>query len=181
MRMNTEAAYGSRSKWLHWLIALMVLAMFLLALVFVTMEQNDTQKALVTVHQSIGLVIFALAIYRLHWRRLDPRPALPASMPAAERWLARSVQGFLYVALLILPVSGYVFANAFGDEVSFFWLPMPRLLEKHIQIRNTAWFFHQWTAFLLLAALGLHILGALYHHLVKRDAVLKRMLPGTGS
>ena len=175
---NTDLAYGSRSKGLHWLIALLVLAMYLLALVFTHIEEGPAQKTLDMVHESIGLVILALAVYRLFWRTRDPRPPLPASMPPHERLLARSVQVFLYVALLILPVTGYVFANAFGDEVSFFGLAMPHLVAQDRTVRNTAFFIHEWTAYLVLAALALHITGALYHHYVRRDEVLKRMLPG---
>ncbi|MBI1777436.1 MAG: cytochrome b [Proteobacteria bacterium] len=178
---NTAESYGSVSKWVHWLAAAMVLAMYLLALAFTNMEEGAAQKSLVTIHQSVGLIILAVAVFRVLWRRSDPRPPLPDDMPRPERLVARSVQAFLYLALLILPVTGYVFANAFGDEVSFFGLAMPRLLEKHIPIRNTAWFFHQWTAYLMLAALALHLGGALYHHFVRRDAVLKRMLPRGGA
>lgn len=178
---NTDKAYGSVSKSVHWLVALMVLAMYLLALVFTHMEEGAEQKFVVMIHQSIGLIILALAIFRLSWRRLDPRPPLPDAMAIVERLLARGMQAFLYGALIVLPVTGYIFANAFGDEVSFFGLAMPRLLDKHIPIRNTAWFFHQWTAYLMLAALALHITGALLHHFVRRDEVLKRMLPGRGT
>jgi cytochrome b561 len=175
---NTDEAYGTRSKHLHWLIALLVLVMLLLALAFINMEEGPAQKFLVMLHMSIGLVVLALAIYRLYWRRQDPRPPLPAAMPAHERALARGVQGFLYVALLVLPVSGYVFQNAFGDEVRFFGIALPHLVAQDREVRNTAWFFHQWTAYLVLAALALHVLGALYHHFVRKDEVLRRMLPG---
>jgi cytochrome b561 len=175
---NTAAAYGDRSKGLHWLIAALVLAMFVLAFTFINMEEGAAQKSLVAVHQSIGLVVLALALYRLYWRSRDPRPPLPASMALPERALARGVQAFLYAALLVLPVSGYVFQNAFGDEVTFFGLTMPHLVAKDREVRNTAWFFHQWTAYLVLAALALHVAGALYHHYVRRDEVLRRMLPG---
>jgi cytochrome b561 len=142
------------------------------------MGEGPAQAFLVMLHMSTGLVVLALAVYRLYWRRLDPRPPLPASMPAAERRLARGVQGFLYAALLVLPVTGYVFQNAYGDEVRFFGLTMPHLVAQDRTVRNTAWFFHQWTAYLVLGAVGLHVLGALYHHIVRKDAVLRRMLPG---
>jgi cytochrome b561 len=172
--------YGPVAKATHWLVAGLVAAMFILAWTFLYTPKGQTHDVLVTLHQSVGAVVLALMLGRIVGRVVSGFPAFPASVTWVERCLARTVQGLLYAALVIVPVTGWIFTNADGDEASFFGLfALPRLVGKDFAVRDSVWYFHKNGQYAILVLLALHIAGALRHHFLKKDDVLRRMLPGT--
>jgi cytochrome b561 len=171
--------YGGVEKAVHWLTAALVVAMFAIAWTLIRFPDGAVIKEQLTVvHETLGLILLAITIGRVLSRLVRGFPALPGSVSRAERWLARTVETALYLCLLGLPVSGWVFANAFGNEVEFLgFLRMPRLAIKDIPVRDFAFYTHVYVGYLLLTLLALHVAGALRHHFVRRDEVLSRMLP----
>jgi cytochrome b561 len=92
---------------------------------------------------------------------------------------ARVVHWLLYTLLFIIPVLGWLNASWRGMPIVMFGLELPELLAK----RAPGW---GWTGdvhallanWVLLVLVGLHVLAALYHYLIRRDRVLQRMMPG---
>ncbi|MBV9555821.1 MAG: cytochrome b [Pseudolabrys sp.] len=176
--IHRPIGYGALAKAAHWGTACLIVAMFALAWTFVRMDEGAGKAVLVTVHESIGIIILLIALGRILGRWMTPFPAFSSTVTPLERYLARTVQLSLYAALLLVPLSGWVFANAFGDAVSFFGMFMvPQLAEKDIPLRNLAWMVHQNGGYVILGLVALHVAGALRHHFLKRDDVLRRMLP----
>jgi len=120
-----------------------------------------------------------LLVIRLAWLRASPAPALPAVLTAIEVKLVKVVKAALYVLMLLVPFSGYVMSNAGGYPVKFFGLfTMPALFEKSKALGGFAHEAHEILAYLLLAAVAVHVAGAVKHRL-KGNAeadLLKRML-----
>jgi cytochrome b561 len=171
--------YGPLAKAVHWLVAALVVAMFVLAWTFLYTPKGQTHDRLVALHQSVGAIVLVLMLGRIVGRIFSRFPAFPSSVTWVERGLARAVQILLYAALVIVPVTGWIFTNADGDEASFFGLfALPRLVEKDFAVRDSVWFFHKNGQYAILVLLALHVAGALRHHFLKKDDVLRRMLPG---
>ena len=81
----------------------------------------------------------------------------------------------------MLPVLGWVAASGYGAKVSLAGLvPLPALIGPDKSLAESVGEVHGTLAWVLLAVIALHVSGALYHALVKRDGVVGRMVPGRG-
>jgi cytochrome b561 len=136
-------------------------------------------------HTTLGFLILALVVTRLAWRARGVVPRL-AALPAWQRAAARATHYGLYAVLLLFPLSGWASLSVYrGANIWFFgttWIP-PILPELPLQHRFGYAFFaeiHRACWKVGAALLALHVLAALWHHLVRRDGVLLRMWPGTG-
>lgn len=170
--------YPPLSKLLHWLIALAVLVTIPVALVMVRVGEGPLQDSLYNLHKALGIVILVLMLLRLVNRLLV---GAPAPEPGIARWqqaLSSAVHGTLYVLLLAMAVVGYVANSAFGASVPFFGLfDIPPMMEKNEPLADTLFALHRWAGFLVALLVILHIGAALFHHVILRDGVLRRMLP----
>jgi cytochrome b561 len=186
---NTKESWGWVARLLHWSMA--VLIVFQLALgVYMANFVDDLlrQFQLTQTHKSWGFVIFVLAVLRVGWRLASPRgPASPAHVPRWQARAASATHGLLYVLILVLPLSGWVYASAsplqdlLGIENTVFGLfAMPDPWQPGDEaIAGVARRVHGLSALLMAVILVVHAGAALKHHLVDRDDVLRRMSWGS--
>ena len=164
---------------LHWLTAALIFCGFGLGLFMTGLEISPTMFRLYAWHKWIGITIFLVVAARLAWRAGHPPPPLPASMPAWQVRAAKVMHVALYVLLVTIPVSGWIYSSSTGVSVVYLNLvPLPDLVAKDRDLARTLLAVHQTLNFTLAAMVVLHVAGALRHHLVDRDGVLARMLPG---
>ncbi|HEX6396316.1 MAG TPA: cytochrome b [Steroidobacteraceae bacterium] len=154
--LNTQVQYGWVSRMLHWIIVLGIAAQWLLA------EAGDDAMML---HQSIGMTILGLALFRLVWRVVNPAPAWPADSKPYEIQLARVVHVAFYVLLFALPITGWAVSSVEDEPLTFFNLfDIPRIV---LGSEDTLEEVHE-TLFNILVALAvLHALGAAKHWLAR--------------
>jgi cytochrome b561 len=173
-----ERTYGTVARTLHWLVFALVAAQFIVGWTMPEIETDTPQEGLVDWHLSIGATILAVVVLRLIWRIVRPMP-LSAAMPVWERKLARATHDTLYLLLILLPLLGWAGAGYFGYTVNLFGvIPLPALAAKGTQWAEIAGEAHAVLQNVLLAVIGLHVVGALYHYFILRDRVMQRMLPG---
>lgn len=175
---NTHKKYGPPAQFLHWLIGFGIIGMLALGFYMAGLERSPGKFELYGLHKSVGIVILALVILRVIWRFMN---VSPAPLPHHKRWevlLAKSVQGVLYLGMVILPLSGWVMSSAGGHPVRLFnMVTMPALVEKNKMVGEWASEIHEVTAYIMIVAIALHIAGALKHHVIDKDETLFRMLP----
>lgn len=172
------ARYDAVSRALHWLTALLVLGIAALGLVLGHAAPADepTKFALYNIHESVGLTVLALTLLRLAWRAGHPAPPLPAGMPAPLRLLARANHAAFYALLLAMPVVGFLATNAWGFPVRLYGLvPLPDPVGRNPPLAETLSAIHAVAGWTLLGLIALHVAGALWHGLVRRDGTLRRM------
>jgi cytochrome b561 len=178
MRRNTRERWGSVSIGLHWTIALLVL--FVQVPAGLTMEavgQGTLQNVLYNVHKTTGLTIFVLAVVRLGWRFAHPVPALPADLPGWQATIARTTHALLYFLLFLMPISGFLYTALGGFPVPLLGLyDLASLVPENKPLSEVFKGVHLTLQYVLYAVVALHVGGALQHHLVRRDWVLRRML-----
>lgn len=185
---NTRKTYGSVSKALHWATALLILTLLPLGFVAVawpydTSETLATKAYLFSVHKTLGVAVFFLALVRIAWALGQPRPAPLHPERRLETALAEGVHWLLYLSLVLVPLSGWVHHAATTGFAPIWW-PFGQSLPfvpQSTAVADAAGALHAVFAKLLLAALALHVAGALKHHLIDRDTTLARMLPGRGN
>ena len=94
------------------------------------------------------------------------------------RTAVRSVEYMLYGLLLLQPILGLLYANAHGGRTGvFFVLRLPPLIQRNDELAEQLLLAHGAVATLLLAVIALHAAAALFHHFIRRDEILNRMLP----
>jgi cytochrome b561 len=163
-------------------MAALILVLLAMGLYMTSLPEGDARWAWYTPHKSLGMIAFLLLLARLA-RRLwgAPPPPLPAHTPAWERAAAHLTHALLYALMLLLPVTGYLDSAAGGYHLSFFDLfEVPKLVAPDKALELAATRAHRWLAYALLALLALHLGAVAKHHLVDREPVLRRMLPGRG-
>ena len=192
---NSATHYGSITKTFHWVIALGILTMIPLGLIGTEMAHRLTapgqtpSEAFVartvfvfSLHKTLGLVIFFTALARILWAFSQPRPGLLNADHRIEAFLAHTIHWLLYSALVLVPLTGWIH-NAATSGFAPIWWPFGQGLPFVPKDAGVADFFaglHHLFAFVLIGAVLLHVAGALKHHVIDRDATLRRMLPGGG-
>ena len=175
---KTWRRYGATARALHWLIALLIVAQFVLARMAAHLPLGAHKLALLAEHKSFGMTVFALAVIRLVWRLKNPAPPLPTDMRRIERFLAHAAHVSLYVLLFAMPLSGWLMSSAKNYSVSWFGaFSWPNLIAPNEAAFDFFKALHHLLSNILFAIASLHVLAALKHHLWNQDDVLVRMLP----
>lgn len=179
---NTTVAWGSLSKALHWLIVLLIINQWVIILRAHNMPRGPALIETLAWHKSFGITILALAIVRLAWRLVNPTPELTTVTRPWERQLARITHFLLYALLFAVPLTGWMMSSARNFPVSWFKLvQLPDLVSPSQSAYELLHSLHEGLNLALVAVALLHVAGALKHHFIDRNDVLKRMLPFTGA
>jgi cytochrome b561 len=174
---NTSERYGLVSLVLHWLVAVVVFGLFGLGYWMVGLDYYSSwYKTAPELHKSIGLLLFAVMLVRMLWRRLSPPPASLPNHGSLTRLASKLGHAFLYLGLFVLMVSGYLISTAEGRGIPVFGLfEVPATVSSIPNQEDVAGLVHEYLAWALVIFAGIHALAALKHHFIDRDATLRRM------
>lgn len=186
---NSAARYGSVAIFLHWLIAILVIVNIGLALYFDDMPRsNPNLFLLLQTHKSIGLSVLVLSLLRVVWRLINPVPPLPADMNGALKVAARVSHFLLYVLIVAIPLTGWLMVSTsrLGIATPYFglfdWPNLPFFGGMDAAAKHEAHEFwegaHVFLAWSAIVLVPIHIAAALYHQFIRRDEVMKQMMPG---
>lgn len=164
---------------LHWLIAILIVGGFTLGWVMTDIPGFTlTKLKYYSWHKWIGVTVFALVVLRVMWRATHRPPPLPRGMPAWQRLAAHGAHGLLYVLMLAIPVTGYLYSSAANIPVVYLGLvPLPTLIGPNPELRPILREAHVVLDYTLLAVVCLHVLAVIKHELIDRHRLLARMLP----
>ena len=181
MITNSVDRYGLVSRFLHWVMALLIFAMIGLGAYMTDLAKEDPLRAqLYSMHKAVGVTLLGLAIIRILWILVSRPPVMPAALQRWEVVLAKSTVGLLYLLMLVTPIAGYLMTNTGGNPISYFGLfELPALMGENHDLHELLEEVHEVLAFTILALAILHIAGALKHRFIDKDPgadVLKRML-----
>jgi len=173
-----STSYTRTAKWLHWLMALMLIGMLCVGFYMTGMRFSPQKLQIYSYHKWGGVTLFALLLARLAWRGTHRPPALPAGMSRLMRFAAQGAHLALYLLMAAMPISGWLMSSAKGVQTVWFGvLPLPNLVGKDKALGDALAEVHETLAVLLIVVASVHVLAALKHHLIDRDDVLTRMLP----
>lgn len=180
---NTTLRYGSVTRGFHWLTALLVLTLIPVAIIaeelpYETSEQLARKAWLFSLHKTLGITVFFVALLRIVWAISQPKPAPLHADRKFETLLAETAHWLLYGSLVLSPLSGWIHHASTSGFAPIWWpfgqsLPLVPKSEYVAAVTGGLhWVFGVVMIFTLLA----HIAGALKHHLIDKDATLRRML-----
>ena len=187
MLRNTETSYGSVAKFLHWLMALWVLAAYVV-IIYLTWGHTEGLIPGLNYHKVVGFTVLVPLVFRVIWRVINPAPRLPPGMPRWQVRISRLSHLLLYFFMFAMPVSGYL-GNGGGVDYGIFQIP------PFMRTSLALWIFdalgitwQQWDVFfdtfhyrivgpfIFSTLIIAHASAAIFHHVVQKDDVLRRML-----
>ena len=181
---NNPAALGTATVAFHWIVA----AGFIFLLALGLYIENAEARQLMGLHKSLGLALLVPVLARILWRVIKGFPEYANSRPF-ERLLSRITHYGLLALSIVMPVGGIMMSVASGRGLYLFGReliannPDPanpgKMLALSEPLASIGHIAHGVGANLALLLLALHIAGALKHHFIDRDIVLKRMMGRT--
>ncbi|MCW1247548.1 cytochrome b [Pseudomonas sp. SAICEU22] len=176
--MNAPRHFAPLARLLHWLMALMIIAMLFIGAGMVA-SVSERHEWLLQLHKPLGIAILLLVVVRLVVRFTTRTPPLPADLPGWQALAAKASHVLLYALMLVLPLLGWSMISAAGDPVMLSEsLRLPSILPADAQTFALLRKAHGYLAYLLFLTVLVHLAAALFHGWVRRDEVLDSMLRG---
>ncbi|EHJ99786.1 cytochrome b [Agrobacterium tumefaciens] len=178
---NTSASFGLVAIVFHWTIALLFLAQ--LALGYLMSRDIDPvlQFNLFQYHKSIGFLVLALAAPRFIWSVFSRKPRALDGEGMASRLAARSAHAALLFLTLAVPLAGWAVASTSPLQIPSYVFDLVVVPGLPMAISDQAEAFwtkvHATLAYLAAVIVVLHVAAALWHHFVRKDPTLRRMIP----
>jgi cytochrome b561 len=173
--------YTTPARIIHWLTAILLLALFGLGLSMTELlEDGDFKLRVYSWHEWTGVTVLGLTAARLGWRLRHPPP--PLDLPVVERLVMRAVHAAIYLVLFVQPIIGWMMNSAFGFSLVYLGVvPVPDLLaEDHDVARQLQW-WHQTLALVLVGLFLAHLGGVLMNQYLRGKNILGRMWNVSGS
>lgn len=179
MKVDTSAqAYSPAAKGFHWLIVLLLLVQFITSFLLPHIGSNTPLSTVINLHFSFGVLIMLVMAARFVHRLMHPVIFEAHDAPPWEQFLAKTMHCLFYLILLVSPILGWASASAHKLPVNLFGIvTFPAIAQPGSSWANSAGDLHATIMWALLWLIGLHIAAALYHHLIRHDSTLRRMLP----
>ena len=173
--MKQVSRYHPLLVTLHWVLAVLIIAALAVGFFVLAATPNaDPQKVgVLRVHMAGGMLTLALMAIRFIVRLSTARPAdATTGYALLDRIVPITHYGF-YVLVLLMVGSGYTTgilaglpAIVFGDSGA----PLPPTFKIY-----PSFVAHGYIAAALACFIVLHLLAALYHQFVMKDALFRRM------
>lgn len=172
--MQDYPQYRSQQKLIHWLSAVVVILAFLIIMFKIILSQLlGGMPNIYLLHKSIGVLVFILTIWRIKVIIQYGIPDVLDKHQRLQRILSKSTQGFIYIFLLIVPLSGYLMSSRPLNFFGIISIPAINVPNEFYQFFHTT---HLVSSYLLAILIMLHVIGALYHYFWVKDKVLQSML-----
>ena len=176
--INTPDQYSLIAKVVHWLIALLMIALLGIGWWMVDLSYYDPwYHDALTWHKSLGILVGLVVIFKLAWAFLDTQPAPQAELSSFEKMASGIVHNSLRLAMLVIPASGYLVSTSEGAAIDVFdWFSFPVMFPVSEASRDLAIDVHYYFAYATLSLIVLHAAAALKHQFIDHKGTLKRML-----
>ena len=170
--------FARPSQWLHWLTALLFIAIFSVTIYMDKLPISPQKFEVYNVHKSLGFVIMVMAILRLVIRFFYPAPPPLSTMAPVNILLAKLGHLGLYGLMIIQPMIGIVHSWAANNPIIIFnQFSLPSLIAANPQIVGNLGQAHKVLGFLFFAMVIGHIVMSLIHNFILKDKLFIRMNP----
>ena len=178
---TATSRYGSLSIGLHWLMLLLIAAVYVsMELRGIFPKGSDARELMKMWHFMLGLSVLVLGALRLAVNLTHSAPEINPDPPQWQKQSARLMHLALYALMLGLPLAGWLILSAAGKPIPFFGLQLPALIGESKNMAGLIKEIHETGASVGYFLIAFHAAAALYHHYIVRDNTLQRMLPGKG-
>lgn len=174
---NTADSYGGVSIILHWLMAILILAMIAVGFYMGTLEKGPEKTSIIQIHKATGILVLLLALFRWYWTLSNEKVQPLANWQKKDIAISHASKWLLMLMILAMPISGGLMSMFSGKAINFYGLfELPSLLEKNESVAHFFEEAHELGAIVISLLVLLHILAAVKHHFLVKDDTLNRML-----
>lgn len=182
MSMNGHPTYGSTARHFHWWSAVLVVVQFALGITMLVRASwldiwDALTNTLYSSHKLLGVCLFLLVLVRLLYRLVRGVPDDEPSLETWQKFVSHVTHGMIYGFLLVVPVIGWFGVQLYPALDVFGWFSLPAVVSPDNAASGRVLQLHAITAFILLFLVTMHVTAALYHHFIRKDGVLVRMVP----
>lgn len=176
MPQVTVERYNLVAQLLHW-----VMALILVYLIFSSSYHHTSDIVMeerIQLHAGLGLTIIVLGLVRWLWRYACPQPIDAKFEAPWQKTLANTTHHMFYALFLITPAIGFFLATLVSYPVRPFGFgPIFQWPEDSPMVAGWVNSIHGFAADVILILLIFHVAAALYHHFIKKDSLIMRMMP----
>jgi cytochrome b561 len=168
--------FNPLARVLHWTMAAMVLSMLCIGVAMVV--SLGSYYTLISIHRPLGIAILVLVVVRFINRQLSSLPPFPPTMSHMERRVAKASEFLMYGLMLSLPLVGWGMLSAARYPIVLYGsLHLPFILPQNLMLYSVLRTAHTVLAYLFFLTFLAHFSAVLFHTLIARDGLLKRMAP----
>ena len=175
---QADPRYSRRARLFHWwMFGFVTLAYALVNLVDLFERGTPTRRFVLQSHFLTGLAVLVLVLPRFLHRLRNATPPIQPPIAAWEAQLSHFTHMLMYAFLLLQPLLGLltVWFGGRGIGIPGTGLQLPSPLAENHDLHEQLETVHVWLGQLFYYVIGLHIVGALWHHFVRRDNTLRRI------
>lgn len=173
--MTTPAPkrYNNVAILLHWGLAILIIGLLIVGFFMPELPKTPLRKLIYNYHKSFGLIVFVFVLFRIYWRL---HSVVPDHVPGTDFQvkLAKHAHIAIYVLIAAVPALGLL-ASSFNHGFNLFvfhWDPIFSI-DKDLAHQIMEW--HGFVAYTLAGLLVLHLVAVVWHQLIKKDALLRRI------
>jgi cytochrome b561 len=172
-------AYTITARVLHWITASLILFLIPVGIVIANEWGGSLQNSLYDLHRSVGALLVPIVVLRLIHRWTNQPLPLPNEIPAIQRLAAQATHWGLYTLLIVQPFAGWIATSAYPASVTVFgWVKLPPIWPENRAFSDQLFVIHGLIGIAIACLVAAHVGAALYHHFVRKDRVLMRMISG---
>ena len=181
MSFNTDTmTYTATARELHWLTAIIVITALLIGIAMDRIGEGPLADFLYNFHRSLGALLIPVALFRFYWRFTHKPPPLPSDIPLPQRLAAETVHYLLYAIIIVQPMIGWIATSAYRAPIPVLGLfNLPPIWPENRAFSEVLFSVHAYIGWALCGLLAMHIGGALFHHFIRKDRILMRMVTGS--
>ena len=171
---NDNSTYGALARIFHWLTFLILLIQLPLGLYLDNLEFSEFKLTVENAHIIIGMSIFYITLLRMIWKFMSPKP-ITSAVNKLQLIVSKAVHGLFYITLLLITISGVLKLLLSGEEVN---LIISKVYIDYLNYDLADQFqtVHVISAYFLILLFTIHLGAVVYHHLIQKDPILKKML-----
>ncbi len=177
--MSHDTKHPKLIQLTHWLSAILILGLFILGIWMVELSYYDPwyQRA-PNIHKGLGVLLAIIMLARLLVKVVQTSPKPLENIAAWQNKLAGLTHILMYLCTFIILISGYLISTASGKAINVFdMFSVPAVLSYGNEQADTAGLIHQYTAYVLIGLVVLHILAFIQHQFILKDEIIKRITP----
>jgi cytochrome b561 len=175
---TTKPSHPTLTIAIHWMTVVAIVVAVAVMFVRDAVEDRVWRQILLETHRQLGLLVLLAAGVRVAIRLRKGLTDHAPDMAAVMRWAAKAAHVLMYGVLIALPLLGWAVTSAHGVSLKFLAsVPLPKILSADSELADTLTDYHVWLAWGLLALVVAHVSAAVWHHFIRKDGVLRAMLP----
>ena len=174
---QTAARYSKPVVILHWLMLLLMIGVYaFIELKVLFVKGTPPRELMKTIHFTLGLTVFLFVLMRIYFRVTSATPAIQPAISPITHYVPTAMHLALYALMIAMPIAGWLILSAAGKPIPFYGLDLPPLIAKNKELAKTIKELHETAGSVGYFLIAGHALAGLFHHYIKRDNTLTRML-----